>query len=224
MMVLPLRGSMSLVLHFHPLSSFCQKVLIGLYELEVSFDKRVVDLNDARQRAAFLELWPIGKFPVLCEAASGTRVVESSIILEYVGQHWTRRGSLLPRDPDRARECRLRDRFFDLYVNVPMGKIVTDKLRPVGKSDPFGVEQARAQLKTAYGVADEWLREGPWAVGGEFTMADCAAAPALFFANQVLPLGEHRHLAEYYARLERRPSFARVLDEAKPFLAMFPGG
>jgi glutathione S-transferase len=216
---------MSLTLHFHPLSSFCQKVLIGLYELDVPFAKHVVDLRNEAERAAFLELWPIGKFPVLYDEDSRAIVAESSIVLEYVELRCSRRGSLVPADPVRACECRLRDRFFDLYVNVPMGKIVTDKLRPEGRADPHGVELARTQLRTAYAVADEWLRRGPWALGDEFTLADCAAAPALFYANQVLPFdGEYRHLAEYFARLERRPSFARVLDEAQPYLAMFPGG
>jgi glutathione S-transferase len=130
----------------------------------------------------------------------------------------------VPADRGRAIECRTRDRFFDLYVNTPMGKIVTDNLRPQGMRDPYGVEQARAQLETAYAVADEWMREGPWAIGDAFSLADCAAAPALFFARKVLPFGAARkNLASYYERLEARPSFARALSEAKPYLAMFPG-
>ena len=104
-----------------------------------------------------------------------------------------------------------------------VGAIVTDKLRPDGQHDPYGVTRAKAQLETAYAIANEWLRAGPWAIGDAFTMADCAAAPALSYAKQVVPLGDRRHLAEYYARLEERPSFARVLDEATPYLAMFPG-
>jgi glutathione S-transferase len=213
---------MSLTLHFHPLSSFCQKALIGLYELDVPFQKQVVDLYDDAQRAAFFELWPIGKFPVLRDEARGVTVPESSLVLEYIGEHYSKR-SLIPSEPDAALQCRLRDRFFDLYVNVPLGKIVTDKLRPEGKHDPLGVEQARALLETAYDVANDWMRAGPWAAGEAFSMADCAAAPALFYAKQVLPLGSRTHLAKYYERLELRPSFARVLEEAKPYLAMFPG-
>lgn len=214
---------MSLTLHFHPLSSFCMKVLVGLYELEVPFTKRLVDLANEVDRAALLKLWPIGKFPVLRDDAREVTVPETSIILEYLDQ-WHGKGRLVPSDPDRARECRLRDRFYDLYVNVPMQKIVTDKLRPADKRDPYGVAQAKAQLETAYAVADEWMRAGPWAVGEAFTMADCAAAPALFYANQVVPFGDGRpHLAAYSARLALRPSFARVVDEAKPYWSMFPG-
>jgi glutathione S-transferase len=105
-----------------------------------------------------------------------------------------------------------------------MGKIVTDKLRPEDKRDPYGVEQARTQLEMAYGTVDEWMRAGPWAVGDAFTLADCAAAPALFYANKVAPFGDgRRHLTDYFARLAARPSFARVMDEAKPYGSMFPG-
>jgi glutathione S-transferase len=213
---------MSLVLHFHPLSSFCQKVLIGLYELEVPFTKRLVDLGDPSDRAAFLALWPIGKFPVLEDTASKLTLPETSIILEHLDERHGRR--LIPAQPERALTCRLRDRFFDLYVNTPMGKMVTDKLRPEGRHDPYGVEQAQAQLETAYAIADEWLREGPWAAGETFSMADCAAAPALFYANQILPFqGRWTHLSGYFDRLSLRPSYQRVADEARPYLAMFPG-
>jgi glutathione S-transferase len=215
---------MSLTLYYHPLSSFCMKVLIGLYELEVPFTKRLVDLGDEADRAAFTRLWPMARFPVLRDEARDLTIPETSIILEWLDERHAPEGRLIPKDRDRARECRLRDRFFDLYVNVPMQKVVTDKLRPVGMNDPYGVERARAELEAAYAVADDFLRAGDWAVGGGFTMADCAAAPALFYANQVAPFGEARpHLAAYYARLERRPSMQRVLDEAKPYFSMFPG-
>jgi glutathione S-transferase len=215
---------MSLTLHFHPLSSFCQKVLVGLYELDIPFTKQVVDLGNDAERAALLSLWPIGKFPVLSDETRGIHIPETSISLEYLGQLDTPRSGLIPADPERARECRLRDRFFDLYVNTPMGKIVTDKLRPDGQHDPYGVERARAELETAYAIADDWMREGPWAVGDAFTLADCAAAPALFYANQVAPIGDaRRYLSAYFARLLERPSFARVLLEAKPYWSMFPG-
>jgi len=214
---------MSLTLHFHPLSSFCQKVLVGLYELDVPFSKHLVDLANGAERAALLELWPMGKFPVLRDEARGVTVPESSIILEYVEARYARR-RLSPSDPDGALQCRLRDRFYDLHVHVPMQKIVTDRLRPADERDPSGVEQAKAQLETAYTLADEWMRAGPWAAGEAFTMVDCAAAPALFYANQVVPFGGgRRHLAEYFARLAARPSFARVLEEAKPYWSLFPG-
>jgi glutathione S-transferase len=215
---------MSLTLYFHPLSSFCMKALVGLYELDVPFAKRVVDLADEAYRAEFLKVWPMGKFPVLRDEARGITVAESSIVLEYIDERSGPGPRLLPSDRDEARECRLRDRFFDLYVNTPMGKIVTDKLRPEHRRDSYGVEQAKAELEKAYDIADEWMRAGPWAVGSAFTMADCAAAPALFYAKKVVPFGDaRRHLGAYFSRLAERPSFARVVDEAKPYASMFPG-
>jgi len=213
---------MSLTLHFHPLSSFCQKVLIGLYELEAPFHENLVDLSDARQRAALLELWPIGRFPVLSDAARGQSVPESTIILEYLDQHYGP-GRLVPRDAERARASRFADRFYDTYIHLPMQKIVGDTFRPDGQHDLLGVEQARAQLTTAYAHADARLCSQRWAAGEDFSLADCAAAPALFYAQKVLPLdAAHARLAAYYQRLCERPSFARVLAEAAPYLNLFP--
>ncbi len=205
-----------MILHFHPFASFCQKVLIGLYELEIPFERNVVHLEKPEERGALAKLWPFALFPVI---EDGEKVIpESSIILEWLGS-----GRLIPRDPERALECRLRDRFFDLHVSVPMSKIVTDNLRPAGHRDRFGVEDARKQLATAYRVADDWLGGREWAVGDAFTMADCAAAPALFYANLVQPFSDFANVTAYFARLERRPSYARVRAEAEPYLKLFPG-
>jgi glutathione S-transferase len=205
----------AMILHFHPFASFCQKVLIGLYELEIPFERNIVHLEKADERAALARLWPFAKFPVI---EDGSKIVaESSIILEYLAG-----GRLIPTDPERALECRLRDRFFDLYVDVPMQKIVTDNLRPEGHRDRFGVEEARKELATAYRVADGWLAGQPWATGDTFTMADCAAAPALFYANLVQPFDAFPNVAAYFARLEKRPSYARVRAEAEPYMKLFP--
>ncbi len=215
---------MSMTLHFHPLSSFCWKALIGLYELEMPFEKHLVDLSQDTARAAFARLWPIAKFPVLRDDARDRTVPESTIILEYIDRVSPGNARLIPADPERALECRLRDRLFDLYIHLPMQKIVGDKLRPEDKRDPFGVEQARAQMETAYALADEQLRAGPWAIGADFTLADCAAFPALFYGNKVVPLvGRWKNLEAYLERLKGRASVARVLEEAQPYLKMFPG-
>jgi len=210
---------MSLTLYYHPLSSFCWKALIGLYELDVAFDKHIVDLGDEAARSALLEIWPMGRFPVLRDDARDRAIPESTIILEYAD----RQHRLVPTDPDRALECRLRDRFYDLDIHVPMQKIVGDRRRPEGQRDALGVAQARTQIEAAYAIADDQLRGGAWAAGDSFTLADCAAAPALFYANKVVPFAAHRNVASYFARLGARPSFARVLDEAQPYMAMFPG-
>ncbi|HEX9696857.1 MAG TPA: glutathione S-transferase family protein, partial [Actinomycetota bacterium] len=210
-------------LYFHPLSSFCQKALIALYENDTPFEPHIVDLGDEASRTAFMKIWPIGKFPVLRDEAKDRTVPESSIIIEYLAQHYPGRTSLVPADADLARQTRLRDRFFDLYVNVPVQKVVTDRLRPAGKSDPYGVEQAKALLRIGYRMIDEDMATKTWAMGDAFGMADCAAAPALFYANHVMPLGDaHRNAARYLGRLMERPSFARAIEEAKPYFAMIP--
>lgn len=214
---------MSLKLYFHPLSSFCQKVLIALYENDTLFERHIVDLFDEASSAAFKKMWPIGKFPVLRDDAKGQIVPESSIIIEYVEQLYPGRVRLVPNDVGLARQTRLSDRFYDLYVHVPMQKIVTDRLRPEGKNDPHGVEEAKSLLKTSLGMIDRDMAAKTWAVGDAFTMADCAAAPPLFYANMVMPLGEaHKNVAAYLGRLMERASVGRVIEEAQPYLALFP--
>lgn len=214
---------MALEFYFHPLSSFCQKVLIALYENETPFERRIVDLANEASSVAFKKIWPMGKFPVLRDTARNLTIPESNIIIEYLAVHYPGRTRLVPEAPDLAWQVRLRDRFYDLYVNTPMQKIVTDALRPAGKDDSFGVEQARAQLRTAYDLIEQEMKTNTWAMGESFSMADCAAAPALYFANRVLPFGPtHENVAAYLDRLHRRPSFARVFEEAQPYLALFP--
>jgi glutathione S-transferase len=212
---------MSLKLYFHPLSSFCHKVLVALYETGTPFEPRIVDLFG--EAAEYRKIWPIGKIPVLRDEAKDRTIPETSIIIEYLAQHFPGKTQLFPADPDLCRQMRLRDRFYDLYVNVPMQKIVTDKLRPEGKNDPYGVEEARDLLKTSVGMIDGDMASNRWAMGDAFTMADCAAAPALFYANVVMPFQEtHKHAAAYLGRLMERPSFARVIKEAQPYFAMMP--
>jgi len=214
---------MPFTIHYHPLASFCWKALIGLYELEIPFEKHLVDLADPEARAAFARLWPLAKFPVLRDDARGKTVPESTILLEYVDRMSEGSTRLIPRDPERALECRLRDRLFDSYVHAPMQKIVGDRLRPAEARDALGVEQARAQLEGAYALLEEQTGDGPWAMGADFTLADCAAMPALYYANEVAPFeGRWRKLAAYLERLKRRPSVARVLEEAEPYFQMFP--
>jgi glutathione S-transferase len=215
---------MSLVLHYHPLSSFCHKALIALYENEVMFTPRLVDLGDPAQRAEFLALWPIGKFPVLQDVVQGRTIPESSIIIEYLEQHHPGKEKLIPDDAQQAREVRLRDRFLDLYVHEPMQKIVGDRLRPAGSKDPHGVDHARKTMRTALSMLEQDMASRTWAAGEAFGLADCAAAPALFYADKVMPIaGDYPNVAGYLDRLKQRPSYARVLREAEPYFSMFPG-
>lgn len=214
---------MSLTLYFHPFAAYCQKVLVALYENDTPFNPHFVDLADETSRAAFVKVWPVGKFPVLRDDRRHLTIPESSIIIEYLARHYPGNVDLVPTDEDLAWQTRLEDRFYDLYVSEPMGKIVTNRLRPVGKDDAYGVEHARSVLQTAYGMIEKKMGSRTWAMGETFSMADCAAAPALFYANLVMPFGEtHQNAAAYLARLRDRPSFARVIKEAQPYFALFP--
>lgn len=214
---------MALTLYYHPLASFCHKVLLALYENDTPFRAEVVDLADEASSEEMLSFWPVGKIPVLRDEDRQQTVPETSVIIEYLDQHHPGSTRLLPADPELALQARLWDRFFDLYVNTPMGKLVTDRLRPAGQSDAIGVEQAEETLRRAYALAEQQLQGREWAIGDAFSLADCAAAPALFYADIVLPFSaSHPSLAAYFDRLVERPSFARVLDEARPWFHMFP--
>jgi glutathione S-transferase len=214
---------MTLTLHYHPFSSFCQKVLVALYEREVPFERMVVDLGDAGQKAALERLWPMGKFPVLRDEARGVTVPESSLIAEYLDRVHPGAPPLVPADPDSALEAHLWDRFFDNYVELPLQKIVGDALRPGGAGDAHGVADARVLLGRAYDLLEDTLGDSrTWVAGEAFTLADCGAAPALFYAFMVHPLGGRPRLEAYYARLRSRPSFARAVDKARPFRPFFP--
>lgn len=214
---------MSLTLHYHPLSSFCWKVLVALYDNATPFTANSVNLTDPAERAALVKLWPIGKFPVLQDSARNAIVPESTIIIEYLNLHYPAATTFIPADGDRARETRARDRFLDLYVHLSVQKIVGDRLRPADVRDPHGVKEARAQLRIAYDMLEQQLAEGPWMMGDNFSLADCAAWPSLFYGNKVEPFGEdRRNLTAYFNRLKARPSVARVLKEAEPFMHFFP--
>jgi glutathione S-transferase len=214
---------MSLTLYYHPLASFCWKVLIALYENGVPFTPKMVDLGNPAERAALLKLWPIGKFPVLRDDARDQTIPESSIIIEYLDRHYPGPTRLIPTSDELALQARLSDRFYDLYVHLPMQKVMDDRLRPEGKKDPHGVEGARAQLRTSYRMIDAQMAAGSWAIGEHFTIADCAALPPLFYGNMVEPFtASHSRLAAYFDRLKARPSIARVMREAEPYFAMVP--
>jgi glutathione S-transferase len=215
---------MSLTLHFHPLSSFCWKALIALYEHGTQFTPNSVDLGNPDERAALKKLWGIGKFPVLQDDARRQIVPESSVIIEYLDRHYPGPTPLLPVDPDLALQTRLRDRFYDLYVHLPMQKVIGDRLRPGDSKDPHGVAEARTQLRISYGMIEQQqVAAGDWAMGASFGLADCSAFPALFYGNIAEPFGaDHKKLAAYVERLKARPSVARVIKEAEPYFHMVP--
>ncbi|HYD76042.1 glutathione S-transferase family protein [Ramlibacter sp.] len=207
-------------LYAHPFSSYCQKVLVALYENGTPFDYR--NLEDAAAKAELEALWPLARFPVLEDR--GRTVLETSTIIEYLQIHHSGPVRLLP-DGDAGIEVRMLDRIFDNYVMTPMQKIVLDRLRPEAERDAWGVAEARTQLDRIYGWLDERLAGRTWAAGASFTLADCAAAPSLFYADWAHPIPEARAtLRAFRARLLAHPSVARAVDEARPFRRYFPLG
>ncbi len=208
---------MPLTLYFHPFSSYCQKALIALYENQTPFTPKIINLGDPASANELKRVWPLGRFPVLRDEARGETIPESSMIVEYLAQHYPGPVTLVPDNAELARKVRGLDRFFDLYINDPMSKMVVDNFRPAGKNDPYGVETARNLLLTAYGILEAELGEKTWAAGEAFTMADCAAAPFLFYANLMVPFENRPRVHAYYNRLAKRPSFMRALTEAQPY-------
>ncbi|MBS1676654.1 MAG: glutathione S-transferase family protein [Actinobacteria bacterium] len=212
---------MSLTLYEHPFASYCWKVLIALYERDVPCERAQID--DDADRARLAELWPMASIPVLVDDVAEIALPESTVIVEYLD----RRGDappLIPADPDAALRARLWDRVIDGRVQTPMQKIVLDNLRPEGTGDRHGVEEARAALDLIYPVLDRQLRGSDWLAGPEFTLADAAAAPGLFYARAVRRWDEEdlTDLTRYYEALTARPTVTRVIDEARPFREFFP--
>jgi glutathione S-transferase len=210
---------MSLTLYLHPLSSYCQKVLIALYEAGIPFAPKLVESADDWQ--ALRAISPLGKIPLLLD--DGRAVAETSVIVEYLSQHFEEAARLIPRDSGGALAVRYYDRFYDLYVMTPMQAVIKQRLRPTEKRDPLATDEAKADLRSAYDAIESDLRAKTWAAGDEFTMADCAAAPALYYANEVVPFPtSYAALRSYFERLSARPSVARVFREAEPYRHMFP--
>ena len=212
----------TLTIYMHPLSSYCWKALIALYESETPFRIEMIEgLPAANDKLR--QLWPIAKMPVLHDAASGEAVPEASIIIEYLQQHYPGPVSLIPRDPDSQLQVRLWDRFFDLYVHTPLQKLVNDRLRAPGQQDPTGTAEARATLTIAYDLLEQRMRSRVWVAADSFTMADCAALPALFYCAAAQPfVRSHLQVNRYFERLLARPSVQRVIDGARPYFHFFP--
>ncbi|MDI2143539.1 MULTISPECIES: glutathione S-transferase family protein [unclassified Pseudomonas] len=210
---------MDLTLYYHPLSSYCHKVLIALYEHGTAFDRRVIDLSSEAERAELRALWPLVKFPVLQDRARQRSVPESSVIIEYLDHYHARAGRLIPTDWDTALQVRLWDRFFDNYVMTPMSQIVADRIH----SRNADLSSQRTLLNTAYDMLENQLATHPWIASPDYSMADCSASPALFYASTLVPFGADRpRLSAYFERLVQRPSFRQVIDEAKPWFDFYP--
>ncbi len=212
---------MTIELFAHPFSSYCQKALIAFHENDITFTYRMME--DLGVGEEFAALWPLKRFPILRE--DGRVVMEATSVIEYLQVHHPGPVKLIPEDPDLAVEVRMLDRFFDNYVMTPQGKFVFDALRPAESKDSYGVEEAGRMLDTSYAWLDERMRDRIWAVGDSFSLADCAAAPSLFYADWTQRIPErYAHLKAYRARLLHRPSFARAVEEARGFRHYFPLG
>ena len=209
------------VLYAHPFSSYCQKVLTALYENGTEFEYRVLD--NAETLADFEKRWPIKRFPILVDG--DRQVMEATIVIEYLALHYPGPVKLIPDDPDAAIEARMLDRFFDNYISTPQQKFVFNILRPQADRDPYGVEEARAMLERAYAWLDRHMEGRVWACGDAFTLADCGAGPFLFYADWTHAIDPaFANVHAYRKRLLARPSFARAVDEARPFRTFFPLG
>ena len=204
----------------HPISSFTWKVVTALYENATPFNAVTVDQDTY---ADFIAKWPMGKFPILIDRDRAQMVTETSVIIEYLDAYYPGHTRFLPKDLDAALEVRRWDRVFD-HLNTTMSKIVIDKIRPDGQRDPYGVDEAKRIIASIYAVIETQLGDREFAVGDSFTMADCSAAPALWYATRNAPLdGKFPGIADYLERLKRRPSFARAVKASQPLFHMYPG-
>lgn len=207
-----------LTLYGHPISSFTWKVLTALYENDTAFDFITVDQDTY---ADFIAKWPMGKFPILLDG--DTMITETSVIIEYLDLFHPGPTRFIPKDGAAALEARRWDRVFD-HLNVTMSKIVVDNIRPEGQRDPYGVDEAKRIITAIYRVIETQLGDRDFIVGDAFTLADCSAAPALWYATRNAPLaGGYPRIAAYLERLKARASFARAVQQSKPLFHLYPG-
>ena len=202
-------------LYYHPISTYSQKVLIGLYEKGLDFEPEVVSLMDPDALAQYREVYPLGKIPCL-QLEDGHIIPESSIIMEYIDP--LAEPTLIKGDADETRRIRFKDRMFDLYLNDPVVTLVFQGMKPESEQDPERIEKARFHIATMYSFMENEFGKQPYANGEEFLMSDCAAAPGLFYAEQVAPFAEHENISAYWERLKSRPSVQRTHEEASPIL------
>lgn len=200
-----------LKLHYHPFAQYCQKVLIALYEHDLPFERVIVDLGDPAQRAALAAVWPFTKFPAI-ETGNGTILGESGVIVEYLDSLAPNRTPLVPDDRIEGIEPRMLERVIDNFIADPLTRMVIAAF--TGKPSD---EADRETIATAYDFLESRLSGREWGAGSQFGLADCTAGPALFYANLYVPIGDRPLLADWFARLRARPTFARVIDEARPY-------
>jgi glutathione S-transferase len=205
-------------LYYHPLSTYSQKVLIALYEKGLDFEPIVISLMAPDARDLYRDVYPLGKVPCL-QLEDGHIIPESSIIIEYIDP--LAEPTLIKGDADETRRIRFKDRMFDLYLNESVGTLFFQGMKPESGQDPERIEKARFNIATMYSFMENEFSKQPYANGEEFLMSDCAAAPALFYAERVAPFADHENISAYWERLKSRPSVQRTHEEAAPILAEF---
>lgn len=212
---------MSITFYGHHFSAYCQKVLIAFHEHGVAYDLRKIEFEDPEIMAELEEVWPLKRMPIIID--NGQTIRESSIIIEHIDLHHNSGHHLVPRDQAKALQARFMDRFFDNYVSTPQTAIVFDVLRDAKDRDAYGVNKAIDLLETSYGWLNDRMADHTWAAGDDFSLADCAAGPALFYAHWTHPIDrKYRHLHAFRDRLMEHPSFARCIADAKPYRHLFP--
>ena len=204
-------------LYYFPLSTYSQKVLTALYEKEVEFESEQVRLFDQAERERYREIYPLGRIPLLV-LDDGHLIPESSIIVEYLDTNLDGGPRLIPSAPDEARQTRFHDRMLDLYLNDSIASLLFQSWKPEEARDRELIERSRFRAGVMYDFLEHRLDGRTWLMGEDFTMADCAAGPALLYAGNLFPFAERPALAAYWERLHARPSYARVLEEADPYL------
>jgi len=204
-------------LYYHPISTYSQKVLIALYEKGLDFEPEIVQLMGPEGRANYRDVYPMGKIPCLIDGEQ--MVPESSIIIEYIDD--MAEPKLIKGNAAEMRKIRFKDRMFDLYLNNNVATLLFQSLKSAADQDPDLIDKARFQINTMYSFMEHEFGEQDYANGNEFLMADCAAAPALNYAQQVAPFDDHKNICAYWERLTSRPSIQRIQEEAAPAIAAF---
>ena len=214
---------MTIEFYGHPFSSYCMKALIAFYENDIPFEWRMLSPDHPDNGAKMAAIWPIQRFPTIVDGPE--QVMEATSIIEYLAVAHPGPVKLIPADPRTAVKVRMMDRIFDNYVMTPQGRCVFDAIRAPENRDPYGVAEARKMLETSYAWLDTELAGREWAVGNDFTLADCAAGPSLFYADWTHAIPERfTTLIAYRKRLLARPSFARAIDESRQYRSFFPLG
>lgn len=210
-------------LYAHPFSSYSQKALIALYENGTDFEFRMLSPDEPENLADWENRWPVKRFPILLD--QGREILEATIVIEYLDVHYPGPVRMIPEDADAAIDVRMMDRFFDNYISTPQQKVVFNALRAEDDRDPYGVNEAREMLERAYGWLDKRMQGRQWASGDSFSLADCAAAPFLFYADWTHRIdAKFADVIAYRQRLLARPSVARAVDEARQYRPYFPLG